>query len=141
MCGHRRHHHRESTRRVAADDTRASDAERDRTVAALRAHASEGRLTIEELDERTAAALRATTRRDLAALTHDLPRAGRAPRDERAELREHVRTYLGVMLLLVAIWALTGAGYFWPVWPALGWGVAVASHASAALRGPARRPA
>jgi hypothetical protein len=33
-----------------------------------------------------------------------------------------LRAYLSVMALLVAIWALTGAGYFWPVWPALGWG-------------------
>jgi hypothetical protein len=29
------------------------------------------------------------------------------------------------MALLVAIWALTGMGYFWPVWPALGWGFAL----------------
>jgi hypothetical protein len=28
-------------------------------------------------------------------------------------------------VLLVAIWALTGMGYFWPVWPILGWGVFV----------------
>ena len=27
------------------------------------------------------------------------------------------------MALLIAIWAVTGAGYFWPVWPMLGWGV------------------
>ena len=25
--------------------------------------------------------------------------------------------------MFVAIWALTGMGYFWPVWPILGWGV------------------
>jgi hypothetical protein len=31
--------------------------------------------------------------------------------------------YAAVSLLLVAIWALTGMGYFWPVWPILGWGV------------------
>jgi hypothetical protein len=27
------------------------------------------------------------------------------------------------MVLLVSIWVLTGAGYFWPVWPMLGWGI------------------
>jgi hypothetical protein len=29
------------------------------------------------------------------------------------------------MALLVAIWAMTGADYFWPMWPALGWGIAL----------------
>jgi hypothetical protein len=43
-----------------------------------------------------------------------------------------VRTYLAVMALLVAIWALAGAGYFWPVWPAVGWGFFL-------LGGPAAR--
>ena len=25
--------------------------------------------------------------------------------------------------MLIVIWATTGAGYFWPIWPILGWGV------------------
>ena len=54
-------------------DLRASDAEREQVVAALREHAGEGRLTIEELDERCSAALAARTRGDLAALMRDLP--------------------------------------------------------------------
>jgi hypothetical protein len=33
-----------------------------------------------------------------------------------------VRTFLVVMVLLVAIWAVTGAGHPWPLWPMLGWG-------------------
>jgi hypothetical protein len=36
-----------------------------------------------------------------------------------------LRTWLATSVLLVAIWALTGMGYFWPVWPILGWGVFV----------------
>jgi hypothetical protein len=36
-----------------------------------------------------------------------------------------LRAFVTTSLLLVAIWALTGAGYFWPVWPILGWGVFV----------------
>ena len=35
-----------------------------------------------------------------------------------------------VMLLLVVIWALTGADYFWPIWPMLGWGVGIVMHAA-----------
>ena len=38
------------------------------------------------------------------------------------------------MALLVVIWALTGAGYFWPIWPMLGWGIGVLSHAAPVMR-------
>jgi hypothetical protein len=31
-----------------------------------------------------------------------------------------------VNILLVAIWASTGRGYFWPIWPFLGWGIGLA---------------
>ncbi|HEX2084380.1 MAG TPA: DUF1707 domain-containing protein [Solirubrobacteraceae bacterium] len=131
MCGHhrQRHHHQHRTT-FAADDKRASDAERDSVVSDLRAHAADGRLSVEELDRRVAAALAAPTRRELAALLDDLPRRPRPPTDRR-DFREHLRAYVMVMALLVAIWALTGAGYFWPVWPMLGWGIGVWSHASA----------
>ncbi len=40
--------------------------------------------------------------------------------------RIHLRIYLTFVVFFVLIWALTGGGYFWPIWPALGWGVAVA---------------
>jgi hypothetical protein len=30
---------------------------------------------------------------------------------------------------LVVIWALTSAGFFWPVFPILGWGIGVIFHA------------
>ena len=107
-------------------DLRASDADRERTLTELRGHASEGRLTVEELAERTDAALAARTRGALDALTADLPRAPRRrdPQRARSARTAEFRTYLSVMLLLVAIWALTGAGYPWFVWPALGWGIA-----------------
>ena len=118
------------TTTVPADDLRASDAERDAVVADLRTHATEGRLTVEELEERIDRVHAARTRAELAGQLADLPRA-RRPRPARrpGAHRDHVRTYLMVMALLVAIWALTGMGYFWPVWPALGWGIALLPHA------------
>jgi hypothetical protein len=44
---------------------------------------------------------------------------------------EHARSFVLVNLLLVGIWLVSGAGYFWPVWPILGWGVGLVGHAMA----------
>ena len=55
-------------------DLRVSDADRDRAVTELSEHFQAGRLTAEELDERTGLALRARTGKDLADLLADLPR-------------------------------------------------------------------
>lgn len=54
-------------------DARASDAERETAVARLRHAAAEGRLTVDELDARSARAYAAVTRGDLARLLADLP--------------------------------------------------------------------
>ncbi len=55
-----------------------------------------------------------------------------APADRRAlamrGLRIHVGVFGIVMAVLVVIWAITTAGYFWPIWPLLGWGAIVALH-------------
>jgi len=118
---------------------RASDAERERAVAALGAHAGDGRLTVEELDERTAAAYAARTLPELDALMADLPPLAASPPvptgaldpvPEEAPVREdfrgHLATYLLVNVVLVVIWLATGAGHPWPVYPLLGWGLGVA---------------
>ena len=42
----------------------------------------------------------------------------------------HFAVYLAVNALLVLIWAMTSAAYFWPVWPILGWGIGVAARPS-----------
>lgn len=52
---------------------RASDAEREQTIGVLQQALSVGRLTLDEFDERCAAAVSAHTRGDLAVLTRDLP--------------------------------------------------------------------
>ena len=53
---------------------RVSDADRDRAIAELSEHYQAGRLTTEELEDRTGRALQARTTADLAALFTDLPR-------------------------------------------------------------------
>ena len=56
------------------DHLRASDADRDRAAAVLRAHFVAGRLTRQELDDRLGAALSAATVADLHQALADLPR-------------------------------------------------------------------
>ena len=55
------------------DSLRVSDAERDVTLRMLGDHAAVGRLTLDELEERSSRALAAKTRGELATLTSDLP--------------------------------------------------------------------
>jgi hypothetical protein len=84
---------------------RASDADREQFVEALRQHHAEGRLTLEELTERTERAYAARTLGDLDALGGDLP---------------PLQWYGMVTLVLLVVWVMSGAGYFWPIWPILG---------------------
>ena len=114
----------------------ASDADRDRVAERLRTAVAEGRLTSEELEERLEGAFAARTEAELEPLVADLPVAAREPRQRD---RSHERAYVATMVLLVAIWALTGAGYFWPIWPMLGWGIGVFADRGGRLRGPCRR--
>jgi hypothetical protein len=110
---------------------RASDDERERTATLLREHSTRGRLTGDELSDRLDAAFAARTRGDLAELLGDLPEAP-PPRRPDTSLRDHARAYVFVNTMLVVVWLLVGAGYFWPVWPMFGWGIGLASHALAA---------
>lgn len=125
----------------APGDLRASNADRERAIDSMRRHCSEGRLTLEELEERTDAALAARTRRELWDLLGDLPAERRPPATPTdLGLRLHLSLYGAVNCMLIVIWALTGMGYFWPVWPLMGWGIGLACHA-AGSRGRSTRAA
>src|SRR3954453_1541571 len=114
---------------------RASDDDRERTMRALRGHYAAGRLEADELEERVAVAARARSRAELRALTYDLPRDLRARgaravvRIDAAGLRAHPGVFTGVNGTLVGIWALGGAGTFWPAWALVPWGAALGAHA------------
>lgn len=41
----------------------------------------------------------------------------------------NVVSYVVVNLFLVGVWAVSGRGYFWPIWAILGWGLGLAMHA------------
>ena len=123
MCHRRQTFPDSSAHRVSLTDDphmRASDAERERVVEALRRHATAGRLSVSELEERSASAYGARTLAELAPLLADLPEPAPRGRERgRAGPRAIGRLAL-LAAVLIVIWAATGFGYFWPLWPILG---------------------
>ena len=81
------------------DSLRVSDAERDAVLRTLGDHAAVGRLTLDELEDRSGRALTAKTRGELATLTSDLPReAGQAAGPSLAPARRKpVRWMVAIM--------------------------------------------
>ena len=57
---------------------------------------------------------------------HDIRQQARVRLQKRSDLGAHVVAYVLINAMLVGIWAITGAGYFWPAWVLLGWGVGLA---------------
>jgi hypothetical protein len=140
---------------TGSEDIRASDADRQRVAAILRRHCADGRLSLDELDERLTEVYAARTMGALvgaAGPLRDLPDLAPPPPEQviRMErppvpalpvrfLPEHVAAYVAVNVLLVVSWALSGASSFWPGWIILAWGIALAGHAALA-RHQRRRP-
>ena len=117
---------------------RASDADRERVVELLREHYGAGRLSEEELSERLEAVYGVRTMSELGALTADLPSrpelgGGRRRGALGTSVRIHLAVYVVVNVMLIGIWVASGGGYFWPIWPILGWGIGVGCHAAPLL--------
>jgi uncharacterized protein DUF1707 len=150
MC-HGRHDHDREAGRPAEDalsqdpQLRASDAEREQAVTLLREHGAAGRLDVEELEQRVGTAYQARTRGELTTLLDDLPRSQSvtAPRPSRPTRRHHRPSrhhgwgaFIRVSVLLVAIWALSGADYFWPAWVMAWWAIALTFRSGPRLLRP-----
>jgi len=58
---------------------------------------------------------------------------------KKRDFRTHLFMYVLVNAMLVAIWAITGAGFFWPAFPILGWGIGVIADSGGSLGRPCRR--
>jgi hypothetical protein len=120
----------------AAPSVRASDTDRERVAAIVSSAAGKGLLTLTEADERLAQVYAARYLSDLAPITADLPDSGRrlAPVDTRVRttarsaLAWHVTLYLVGVAALLAVWMASGAGFFWPAWPIIGFGIGVLGH-------------
>ncbi|GAA5069877.1 DUF1707 domain-containing protein [Nocardia callitridis] len=114
---------------VSADNLRASDADREKFIEQLRLAMGEGRLTVDEFDDRVQRIYASKTRAGMQLLVADLP----AQRVSRPETDRRVPQWVVIMwipwvcvnVLMVAIWLATGAGYFWPFWVAVPWGIAL----------------
>jgi fatty acid desaturase len=59
---------------------------------------------------------------------HDRTRR-RRQRALRSSLRIHAAVFAFIQVLLIVVWAMTGAGFAWFVFPLLGWGAGLAAHA------------
>ncbi|MFI5606113.1 DUF1707 domain-containing protein [Amycolatopsis sp. NPDC051903] len=120
---------------------RASDTDRERVAAIIQAAGSEGRLTLEEVEDRLSTVYATRYVDELGELTTDLPRpepvrrpgAGwpltRAALREHPALRVHLAVVVAVAVLLIVRWAVLGAGFFWPVMPVFWLFVTLVVHA------------
>jgi hypothetical protein len=48
---------------------------------------------------------------------------------KKRDFHAHLLVYALVNSFLVVIWAVTGSGFFWPVFPMVGWGIGVVMNA------------
>jgi hypothetical protein len=122
---------------------RAADTDREAVAAVLGRALSDGRLTVEEYDERLAKAYAAKTYGELDQLTTDLPRSGTVPRPAPGPHPTAPRTcgptpwsagrramwapWLTTAIIVTAIWLATSVGngrpdHFWPIWVIVPWG-------------------
>jgi len=125
-----------------ADDIsplRIGHAERDQVIALLQEHTTAGRLELDEFEDRIGLVTQARTTADLDAVLADLPRLGaKAPYQPyvapvapgpvtatlngpplqplRAWRGTHLPGWVAISLMMLGIWAMTGFGYFWPIW-------------------------
>lgn len=123
-------------------DRRIGDTDRERTAAQLGLALTQGYLDFPEYEGRMDRTFAASTVAELGPLVADLPavirrhdpqRQAAAARAARLSVRIHLAAYLLMVVIVLTVWAATalfaGATYFWPVWPILGAGVGLASHA------------
>ena len=120
-------------------DYRVGDTERDRVTDRLQTHCGAGRLNLDELLQRTEAARNAVTWAELATLLRDLPDEEPPQRGWRAPVWGAHALMAGLPIGgLIGLWQITrdptpapkdyGADYWWPLWAAFFWGMAVLLH-------------
>jgi DUF1707 SHOCT-like domain/2TM domain len=126
-----------------AQSARAGDRDRERTADQLGQALSQGYLAMDEYENRLQATFAAHTTAELRQLVADLPlarlhrndpqRQAARRRAARLGVRIHLGAYLAMVVIVLTVWLVVGltagAWYFWPVWPILGAGIGLVSHA------------
>jgi hypothetical protein len=126
---------------------RPSDSDRERIIEGLKRRYAEGRLSTGELEARVERTLgRSGGARlgvytlDIAFRTLGLLVSWRLRRLQRTMIRLHLAAYASINAVAVGIWALTGAGSFWPAWlllpttALLAWHAVISRSVTRALR-------
>jgi Domain of unknown function (DUF1707)/2TM domain len=126
-----------------ATSIRAGDSDRESTANQLGQALSQGYLAMDEYETRLQATFAAHTTAELRQLVADLPvamlrrhdpqRQAARRRAARLAVRIHLGAYLTMVVIVLAVWLAVGltagAWYFWPIWPIVGAGIGLVSHA------------
>jgi fatty acid desaturase len=126
-----------------APAVRAGDRERDRTANQLGRALAQGYLAMDEYETRLQAVFAAHTTAELRQLLADLPldrlrrnvprRRDALRKAARRSVRIHLAGYAAMVVIVLSVWLTVGltegAWYFWPIWPILGAGIGLVSHA------------
>ncbi|OBC00335.1 DUF1707 domain-containing protein [Mycobacterium sp. 852002-40037_SCH5390672] len=128
--------------------TLAGTRDREKTADLLGQALAQGYLQVDEYDQRLQAVFQTHTAQELHELLTDLPldrirrhdprrRAARITAARRG-VRAHLAAYLAMVAIVLTVWAAvavtTDATYFWPIWPILGAGIGLVSHAASVRR-------
>lgn len=117
-----------TTTAPTAPAVRAGDHERDRTANQLGKALAQGYLAMDEYETRLQAVFAAHTTAELRQLLADLP-LDRL----RRSVHIHLAGYAAMVVIVLSVWLAVGltagAWYFWPIWPILGAGIGLVSHA------------
>ncbi|GAA0996655.1 DUF1707 domain-containing protein [Acrocarpospora macrocephala] len=145
---------------VASPEMRASDGDRERVAAALREHMVDGRLDVDEFNERLEQVYKSRTYGELAKVTSDLPatdlhtlpattpqpnpKARKDPKKAREELRANWAIWAFASSINWVIWLIVsttsdGPVYPWPLWVMGPWGVVLLVGTLSAAAGGNRR--
>jgi hypothetical protein len=132
-----------TTTAPTATSARAGDRDRERTANQLGQALAQGYLAMDEYETRLQATFAAHTTAELRQLVTDLPlthlhrsdprRQAARRRAARLGVRIHLGAYLTMVVIVLTVWLAVGltagAWYFWPIWPILGAGIGLLSHA------------
>lgn len=123
--------------------TLAGTRDREKAADLLGQALAQGYLQVDEYDQRLQAVFQTHTAQELHELLAGLPldrlrhhdprrRAARIAAARRG-VRAHLYAYIAMCVIVLTVWAAvamtTDATYFWPIWPILGAGIGLISHA------------